>query len=55
MREEQPLGALAAFWPDILPWSPRSTGRGTINRTFFVGGEGEPHVLKLYGRDADPA
>ena len=55
MQDEQPLSALADFWPDIIPWSPRSTGWGTINQTFFVGGAGEPHVLKLYGRDTDPA
>ena len=55
MQDEQLLSALAAFWPDIMPWSPRSTGWGTINRTFFVGGVRGTHVLKLYGRDADPA
>jgi len=55
MAEEQSLGALAAEWPEITPWPPRSTGWGTINRTFFVGGARETHVLKLYGRDTDPA
>lgn len=49
------LSALAAHWPVVTPWSPRSTDWGTINRTFFVGGAGETHVLKLYGRDTDPA
>ncbi len=55
MADEQTLGALAADWPGIAPWSPRSTGWGTINQTFLVGGAGDTHVLKLYGRDTNPA
>ncbi len=49
------LDALGAHWPDIRDWSPRSTGWGTINQTFFVGGESNTHVLKLYGKDTNPA
>lgn len=49
------LDALGAHWPDVRDWSPRSTGWGTINQTFFVGSESNTYVLKLYGKDANPA
>lgn len=52
--EATDLAALSAHWPDIRDWSPRSTGWGTINQTFFVGGESNPYVLKLYGKDTNP-
>lgn len=48
------LDALGVLWPDVRGWSPRSTGWGTINQTFFVGDESNKHILKLYGRGTNP-
>lgn len=53
--KEVELDFLAPHWAEIAVWSPRSTGWGTINQTFFVGGPENIHLLKLYGAAADPA